>query len=47
MVIDTDILIDHFHGNAAATVFIEEALIAGAKFEEQWRKEQTQALELN
>jgi predicted nucleic acid-binding protein len=31
MVIDTDILIDHFHGNAAATVFIEEALIAGSE----------------
>jgi len=30
-VIDTDILIDHFHGNAAATVFIEEALIAGSE----------------
>ncbi len=29
MVIDTDILIDHFHGNAAATAFIEEALLAG------------------
>jgi predicted nucleic acid-binding protein len=31
MVIDTDILIDHFHGNAAATVFIEEVLIAGSE----------------
>lgn len=29
MIIDTDILIDHFHGNAAATAFIEQALIAG------------------
>jgi predicted nucleic acid-binding protein len=29
MVIDTDILIDHFHGNAAATAFIEDALLAG------------------
>ncbi len=28
MVIDTDILIDHFHGNAAATAFIEDALLA-------------------
>jgi predicted nucleic acid-binding protein len=31
MVIDTDILIDHFHGNAAATAFIEQALIAGQR----------------
>jgi predicted nucleic acid-binding protein len=33
MVIDTDILIDHFHGNAAATVFIADeplAWMAGA-----------------
>jgi predicted nucleic acid-binding protein len=29
MVIDTDILIDHFHGNAAATTFIQDTLIAG------------------
>jgi len=29
MVIDTDILIDHFHGNAAATAFIRDALLAG------------------
>jgi predicted nucleic acid-binding protein len=31
MVIDTDVLIDHFHGNAAATDFIEQALIAGQR----------------
>jgi predicted nucleic acid-binding protein len=29
MVIDTDILIDHFHGNPAATAFIENMLLAG------------------
>jgi predicted nucleic acid-binding protein len=29
MVIDTDILIDHFHGHAAATTLIEDALLAG------------------
>lgn len=29
MVIDTDILIDHFHGNALATSFIKEALLVG------------------
>jgi predicted nucleic acid-binding protein len=29
MVIDTDILIDHFHGNASATTFIQDALLAG------------------
>ena len=29
MVIDTDILIDHFHGNASATSFIREALLRG------------------
>lgn len=31
IVIDTDILIDHFHGNAAATVFIEDALMTGQR----------------
>jgi predicted nucleic acid-binding protein len=31
MVIDTDVLIDHFHGNAAATAFIEQALVAGQR----------------
>jgi len=29
MVIDTDILIDHFHGNVNATAFIERMLLAG------------------
>jgi predicted nucleic acid-binding protein len=29
MVIDTDILIDHFHGNAQATAFVRDALIRG------------------
>jgi predicted nucleic acid-binding protein len=29
MVIDTDILIDHFHGHAAATALIEDTLLAG------------------
>ena len=29
MVIDTDILIDHFHGHAAATALIEDILLAG------------------
>jgi len=29
MVIDTDILIDHFHNNRFATTFVEEALLAG------------------
>ena len=29
MVIDTDILIDHFHGNVNATAFIERILLAG------------------
>jgi hypothetical protein len=29
MVIDTDILIDHFHGVPAATDFIRESLLAG------------------
>jgi predicted nucleic acid-binding protein len=29
MVIDTDILIDHFHGNASATNFIQDALLSG------------------
>jgi hypothetical protein len=28
-VIDTDILIDHFHGNVSATEFIQKALFAG------------------
>lgn len=27
MVIDTDILIDHFHGNASAARFIKDALL--------------------
>ena len=31
MVIDTDILIDHFHGNIAATAFIEEILLSGKR----------------
>lgn len=29
MVVDTDILIDHFHGNASATEFVREALLQG------------------
>ena len=29
MVIDTDILIDHFHGNVSATTFIWNALLQG------------------
>ena len=29
MVVDTDILIDHFYGNALATKFIREALLGG------------------
>jgi predicted nucleic acid-binding protein len=29
MVIDTDILIDHFHGNALATRFIKDSLLLG------------------
>ena len=29
MVIDTDVLIDHFHGNASATAFIQDALTTG------------------
>jgi predicted nucleic acid-binding protein len=29
MVIDTDILIDHFHGNASAARFIKDALLLG------------------
>ncbi len=29
MVIDTDILIDHFHDNRLATAFIRDALLAG------------------
>ncbi len=29
MVVDTDILIDHFHGNAHATAFVREALLSG------------------
>jgi len=28
-VIDTDILIDHFHGNEAATSFVRDVLLAG------------------
>ncbi|MCL4870418.1 MAG: hypothetical protein KJ063_15745 [Anaerolineae bacterium] len=29
MVIDTDILIDHFHNNHSATSFIQASLLAG------------------
>lgn len=29
MVVDTDILIDHFHGNASATEFVRNALLQG------------------
>jgi len=29
MIVDTDILIDHFHGNADATAFVREALLRG------------------
>ena len=29
MIVDTDILIDHFHGNADATAFVREALLHG------------------
>lgn len=29
MVLDTDILIDHFHGNAEATAFVQDALRRG------------------
>ena len=29
MIIDTDILIDHFHGNTDATAFVREALLRG------------------
>jgi predicted nucleic acid-binding protein len=29
MVVDTDILIDHFHGNAQATAFVRNALLRG------------------
>lgn len=29
MIVDTDILIDHFHGNVDATAFVREALLRG------------------
>jgi predicted nucleic acid-binding protein len=29
MIVDTDILIDHFHGNVHATEFVREALLRG------------------